>query len=136
MSTSRLARCCLVLASLTPIVSHAQTQTLDILNVYSAMALVDSVHPSIKSKRQDVLSAESARSSARQQMLPILSASRGRGNTDGSKQLTTASLQQPLFAGGRISGGIDKAEAQIRESESLLLQTRRDLMSQIGRAHV
>ena len=107
-----------------------------LLTIYSALSLVDATHPSVTAKRQEVLSAQSTRSAAWQQMLPTLSANRSRGETDQDKSLTTATIKQPLFAGGRISGGIDKADAQIQESESLLTIARRDLMNRTATVYI
>jgi outer membrane protein, adhesin transport system len=117
--------------------SQTQNQSApNVINIFSAMTLVDTTHPLISSKRQELMSSQSGRSAAWQQLLPSISASRTRGNTDPDKQLTTASVQQPLFAGGRIMGGIDKADAQIKESESTLELTRRDLMGRTAAVYI
>jgi outer membrane protein, adhesin transport system len=107
-----------------------------LLNLQSALSLVDATHPAIKSKREELLGAESNRSAARQQLLPTLSATRSRGSTDEDRQLTTASVQQPLFTGGRIFGGIDKADALIDETQAALLLTRRDLMNRTAAVYI
>lgn len=111
---------------------YAQEQ----LDIFSAMRRVDSSHPSVEAKRKELVSAESTRTGAWQQLLPSLSASRSRGNTNRDSQLTTATLQQPLFTGGRIVGGIDQAKALFDESESLLSQTRRDLMNTTATVYI
>ncbi len=114
----------------------ARTEQTKLLTIYSTLSLVDATHPSVTAKRQEVLSAQSTRSAAWQQMLPTLSANRSRGETDPDKSLTTATIKQPLFAGGRISGGIGKADAQIQESESLLTIARRDLMNRTATVYI
>lgn len=131
---------------ITPSVAYSQTGVSDlpssqqaqnkVLTIYSALSLVDATHPSVTAKRQEVLSAQSSRSAAWQQMLPSLSANRSRGETDEDRHLTTATIKQPIFSGGRIFGGIDKADAQIQETESQLSIARRDLMNRTAAVYV
>jgi outer membrane protein, adhesin transport system len=106
------------------------------LDIFATMSRVDSTHPSVEARRKALTAAESNRTGAWQQMLPSLSASRSRGNTDEKSQLTTATLQQPLFTGGRIVGGIDQANALLDESQAGLTQVRRDLMSRTAGVYI
>ncbi len=100
----------------------------DTFDLAAVISEVDSKHPLINAKRQEMQAAESAFSSAKQQRLPSLSVVSNRSNAENSKTYSTTRLQQPLFAGGRIVAGIELAEARIRESEAALALTRRDLM--------
>jgi adhesin transport system outer membrane protein len=106
------------------------------LNLLAAVEQVDATHPLIKSKRQELAATESGKSAAWQQMLPSLSASRTRGNTGSNSQINTISVQQPLFAGGRITGGMDRAEAFYEEALAGLELTRRDLASRSAAVYI
>jgi outer membrane protein, adhesin transport system len=99
------------------------------LDLYSAIQEVDAKHPQILAKRQQLIAAESGLSAAKQQLFPTLSVSSNRSSSENAKTYAVTRLQQPLFAGGRITAGIDRAEAQIKEAQALLGLTRRDLLS-------
>ena len=73
----------------------------------------------LKSLGFDINSAEAGR-------YPSLSV-QGQTMSDDQTQLI-ARLQQPLWAGGRIDGGINLAEIKLRAAQASLLQIRRQLM--------
>lgn len=95
---------------------------------------VDRKHPLIQAKKAELSAAESSLSAARQQRLPSLSIITNRSSLEGSKTYATTRLQQPLYAGGRITAGIDQAQARIDEAQAVLGLTRKDLMSRTAAA--
>jgi outer membrane protein, adhesin transport system len=52
-----------------------------------------------------------------------------RSSTEGAKTYATARLQQPLYAGGRITAGIERAQAQIDDANAQLDLVRKDLLA-------
>jgi outer membrane protein, adhesin transport system len=104
------------------------------LDLISAIQEVDGKHPQIQAKRQEAAAAESGLSAAKQQRLPSFAVITNRSSAQDSKTYATTRLQQPLFAGGRITAGIDQAQARIEESEATLGLTRRDLMTRTALA--
>lgn len=122
MNVSRVAGTVVFATALAPLPAFS-------LDLFSAIQEVDAKHPQIVAKRQELVAAESGLSVAKQQRLPTLSVISNRSSSENAKTYAVTRLQQPLFAGGRITAGIDRAEAQIEQSQALLGLTRRDLMS-------
>lgn len=112
------------------------TEAKDTLDIFATILRVDATHPSVVAKRTEVLAAESNRSTAWQQLLPSLSASRSQSNTVNNGQITTARLQQPLFAGGKITGGLDQADAGLDEARAVLIKMRRDLTNRTATVYI
>ena len=91
-------------------------------------------HPSTQSQRALVASAEAGLDSARWQFYPTPSVSLENASasaTDplyqGDKQVATFRLQQPLYTGGRLSAGADKAQANLDQSQATQDDTRQQL---------
>lgn len=122
MKFHRVAGGLVVAAALAPLPAFA-------LDLYSAIQEVDAKHPQIKAKREELNATESGLSAAKQQRLPTLSVSSNRSSSENAKTYAVTRLQQPLFAGGRITAGIERSEAQIQDAQASLGLTRRDLMS-------
>jgi len=99
------------------------------LDLITAIREVDKKHPLILAKQQEAAAAESGLSFAQQQRLPSLAVTTNRSSQTNSKTYATTRLQQPLYAGGRITAGIEQAEARISESQAMLSLARRDLMA-------
>ena len=99
------------------------------LELIDAFREVEASHPSIIAKREELRAAERLLSAARQQRMPTLSVQTSRPNTVNAASLNVARLQQPLYAGGRIDAGIERAEAQLDEVRSGLEATTRDLLN-------
>lgn len=90
-------------------------------------------HPSVIAREAAGRSAEAGVDGARWQFFPTpsLVISRAASTSDatyrGDNQVVTAGLQQPLWAGGRIASGMDKAEAERDVSFADLGAIRRQL---------
>ncbi|RFO96298.1 hypothetical protein DIC66_13375 [Rhodoferax lacus] len=119
--------------------------TLLVLNVWSPCIaqslpeLIDSIlisHPSVRSQRALGESAKEAVQGAEWQFYPTPSigfeqvdASRLDPNypSFGDKNVTTLRLQQPLWTGGRLTAGLDRAKAAVVASQATLDSVRQDL---------
>jgi adhesin transport system outer membrane protein len=91
-----------------------------------ALGLATSKHPSVTAKLEELKSLGYDISSAEAGRYPSLSLQAQAMNNDQSQ--VVAKLQQPLWAGGRIDGGIKLAEMKLRGAQASLLQIRRQLM--------
>ncbi len=101
--------------------------------------LIDGVlasHPSLRAQRALGASAQQALEAARWQFYPTPSIGFEQvdaGNSDpsyapnGDKNVTTLRLQQPLWTGGRLSAGLDKAGAGVLAGEASQDSVRHDL---------
>ena len=102
-------------------------------------ALIDGVlgsHPSLRSQVAQGNAAKQAVEGAQWQFYPTPSVgfeqvSAGAGDpsypNNGDKNVTTLRLQQPLWTGGRLTAGLDKAEAGVLASQAALQSTRQEL---------
>lgn len=125
-SRSRRIKYGLVIA-LFPLV--AQAQVLEQL-ITSALAS----HPSAQAQRALTASAQASVDSARWQFYPtpsvaIESAHASASDTayQGDGVVSTLRLQQPLWSGGRLTAGMNKAEAGVIASQASLEETRQQL---------
>ena len=101
----------LMLVVLCPLTSAGQ-----VLERLMALALAS--HPSAQSQRAQLQSAQSGLDSARWQFYPTPSIAVEQAHTAstdpsyrGDNRVATLRLQQPLYTGGRLSAGMDKAKA-------------------------
>ena len=106
---------------------HAQ-----VLEQLIASALAS--HPSAQGQRALVQSAEAGVDSARWQFYPTPSVSVETANASaadrlyqGDNRVSTLRLQQPLWTGGRLTAGMDKAAAGLVVSQALLEEVRLQL---------
>jgi adhesin transport system outer membrane protein len=118
---------CLCLTAWLPLSADAQ-----VLEQLIASALAS--HPSAQGQRALVQSAEAGVDSARWQFYPTPSVSVETANASaadrvyqGDKRVATARLQQPLWTGGRLMAGIDKAAAGLVVSQASLEEVRLQL---------
>lgn len=93
-----------------------------------ALRLAVTQHPSVKSKLSDLRALGYDIESAQARRFPTFSI-QGSTNSDEQSQVI-ARLQQPLWVGGRIDGGIKLTEAKHNSSIASLLQLRRQLIEQ------
>lgn len=93
-----------------------------------SLRLTVNQHPSVKSKLSDLRSQGYDIESAEARRFPTFSI-QGSTNNDEQSQVI-ARLQQPLWVGGRITGGIKLTEARLSSATASLLQLRRQLMEQ------
>jgi len=92
----------------------------------TALKLATSKHPSVTAKLEELKSLGYDINSAEAGRYPSLSVQAQTMSNDQSQ--VVARLQQPLWAGGRIDGGIDLAEMKLRAAQATFLQVRRQLM--------
>jgi len=111
-------------------------QAAEKITLEQALSRVGQEHPTMKAQKSQIQASENGLSAARQQYLPSLSASRTRGQTSDSKQLTTITVQQPLYAGGRISSGVDRSIASVEEARARLGGIWRELMQKTAAAYI
>ena len=115
----------------------APAQTLEYL-IQAALA----THPSTQSQLALVASAVAGLESARWQFFPtpsLLIENATASATDplyqGDKQVATLRLQQPLYTGGRLSAGADKAQASLNQSKATQDDTRQQLALRVVQAY-
>ncbi len=132
-----LARVCLCVAVLFAGSLPAHAQRLEQL-IHSALAS----HPSAQGQRALVESAEAGVDSARWQFYPTPSVSIETAQasaTDrlyqGENRVSTARLQQPLWTGGRLTAGMDKAAAGLVVSQASLEEVRLQLGLRVVQAY-
>ena len=132
-----LARVCLCVAVLFAGSLPAHAQRLEQL-IHSALAS----HPSAQGQRALVESAEAGVDSARWQFYPTPSVSIETAQasaTDrlyqGENRVSTARLQHPLWTGGRLTAGMDKAAAGLVVSQASLEEVRLQLGLRVVQAY-
>ena len=130
-----LALCCALLPTL------AQTQTPTSLP--QLLSAVLATHPAVQGQRAQLQSAQAGVDSARWQYYPTPSvsletaaASAADRLYQGDRLVTTLRLQQPLWSGGRLSAGTDKAEATLAATQATLEDTRLQLGLRVLQAYV
>lgn len=128
-----LALC--LFSALVPAVAAAQV--LEQL-IFSALAS----HPSVQSRRAMVDSAQAEVGGARWQFFPTASVSveaASASQTDrlyqGDNRVSTLRLQQPLWTGGRLTAGMEKAEASLLVSEHTFEEVRQQLAVRVVQAY-
>jgi len=107
-------------------------------------------HPSVSAEEYRVASGEADMKTARWQYYPTLalqfntgdrsSAFSERSFSDSFEDLddnntTTVSLEQPLWTGGRLRGGLDRANAAFRDASGGLEQSRQNVALEIVQAY-
>ena len=104
--------------------SYAQT-------IENLIASALATHPSTQGQRALVQSAEAGVDSARWQFYPTPSVSMETASAStsdrlyqGDNRVSTLRLQQPLWTGGRLTAGVDKAEAGLNVSQAALEEVR------------
>ena len=115
----------------------AQAQVLEQL-IASALAS----HPSAQGQRALVESSQAGVDSARWQFYPTPSVSVEAANASaadpayqGDKLVSTVRLQQPLWTGGRLTAGMDRAEAGLVFSQASLEEVRLQLGLRVLQAY-
>lgn len=99
-------------------------------------------HPSSVGQRALVASAEAGLESAKWQFFPTPSATVESAGTSGSDpsyrgdpQVATFRLQQPLWTGGRLTAGLDKAQAGVSVSQAAYQEVRQQLALKVLQAY-
>ena len=125
------------LCALLPPSAQAQAQVLGQL-IASALAS----HPAAQGQRALVESSQAGVDSARWQFYPTPSVSVEAANASaadpayqGDKLVSTVRLQQPLWTGGRLTAGMDRAEAGLVSSQASLEEVRLQLGLRVLQAY-
>ena len=99
-------------------------------------------HPTAQGQRALVQAAQSGVDSARWQFYPTPSVSVEAAQASafdsqyrGDSRVSILRLQQPLWAGGRLSGGLDKAQASLLASQATLDEARLQLGLRVVQAY-
>ena len=99
-------------------------------------------HPATQSQRALVASAAAGVDSARWQFYPTPSVSLENATTrgadplyQGDNRVATLRLQQPLYTGGRLTAGADKAQASLDQSQAALEESRLQLSLRVVQAY-
>lgn len=92
----------------------------------TALRLATSRHPSVTAKLEELKSLGYDINSAEAGRYPSLSVQAQTMSNDQSQVI--ARVQQPLWAGGRIDGGINLAEMKLRAAQATFSQVRRQLL--------
>lgn len=95
----------------------------------SLLGHLSATHPALLYKKTMVESMQAKREAASQQRLPVASVTATSPSSQGSERLTTYRVQQPLYAGGRITANIDLASAELEDARLQLLLDQRQLLS-------
>ena len=98
-----------------------------------ALRLAAKAHPSIRSQAAEVKALGTDLESAEYQRYPALSL-QAQTMTHNQNQVM-AVVQQPLWAGGRIDGGIEQAEVGVRIGKVALLDVRRRILEDTAAAY-
>lgn len=99
-------------------------------------ALMD--HPAVKARRSEMAAAQFDLDGAKWARFPSLTvtaqADQDRNAPNVAVDQRVARLEQPIWAGGRISSGVDRANAQVGQADASLLATQQELLQQTGGA--
>lgn len=103
------------------------------LELKQLISLTIATHPSVYSEEFNVKSGEADVDSAEWQFYPTPNIELRTGDSEDPSTVdvdgvaAVVSLEQPLWTGGRLSGGLDRAEAIVGARQLELAQTQRDL---------
>lgn len=99
-------------------VANAQSESLRSL-LQSAMA----THPDVLAKRNEAQAAASELSGSKWGRFPGFSIQATNENSNQFSSVKTATLEQPIWTGGRISSAIDRADANLAVSQAAIVET-------------
>ena len=92
------------------------------------------VHPSLRAQRALGAASQEGVKAARWQFFPTLSVNMEQAHTSaqdalyaGGNRVTTLRLQQPIWTGGRLTSGLDRAQAGVLAADAGLAVARQDL---------
>jgi adhesin transport system outer membrane protein len=137
-----LSLSCTLCCALLPTLSHAQTPIQSQTSLPQLLIAVLATHPAVQGQRAQLQGAQAGVDSARWQYYPTPSvsvetaaASAADRLYQGDRLVTTLRLQQPLWSGGRLSAGTDKAEATLAATQATLEDTRLQLGLRVLQAY-
>jgi adhesin transport system outer membrane protein len=92
--------------------SVKESYALDALNIQDAMRLAVTTHPAVVGKNNELIAASYNLEGAKWQRYPALSAQTASPTLSRQGVITTMTIDQPLWTGGRISSNINAASAR------------------------
>ena len=111
---------------------NGETVKAETLTIERAAALAVEHHPFIQSRVAEKSAADSDLTSANNQFLPSVSVSALRGNSGASQR--SATISQPLWTGGRLSGQQARAKANVTAADVGVEEAQQSILSEtVGR---
>jgi adhesin transport system outer membrane protein len=104
-------------------VANAQSESLRSL-LQNAM----STHPDVLAKRNEERAAASELSGSKWGRFPGFSVQATSENSNQFSSTRTATLEQPIWTGGRITSAIDRADANLAVSQAAVLETQQSVL--------
>lgn len=122
--------------------AFAQTDVNPRLDLQALIALATTTHPAIQAQQSLVGAAQEGVTSARWQYFPTPSVSVQNAASDGKdlsytgdKTVTILGLNQPLWTGGRIEAGIQRAQANSQSAAASLAESQQQLALRVVQAY-
>lgn len=117
---SRLLRQCLAPIFLLTFLNGANAQSESLRSLLQSAMVT---HPDVLAKRNEAQAAASELSGSKWARFPGFSIQATNENSNQFSSVKTATLEQPIWAGGRISSAIDRAEANLAVSQAAVVET-------------
>ncbi|HSG63215.1 MAG TPA: TolC family protein, partial [Pseudomonadales bacterium] len=123
MHTQQLRLFIFLLLANTILPSHAEELTLE-----KAASLAVSYHPFIQSRIAEQSAANSELTAANNQFLPSFSVSALRGDSGAAQR--SATISQPLWTGGRLTGLKARAKANVDAAKEGIIEAEQSILSE------
>ena len=114
--------------------SLKESYALDTLNIQDAMRLAVTTHPAVLGKNNELLAASYSLEGAKWQRYPALSAQTASPTISRQGVITTMTIDQPLWTGGRISSNINAATARALAAQYDLEDTQQTILIKVTNA--
>ena len=114
--------------------SLKESYALDTLNIQDAMRLAVTTHPAVLGKNNELLAASYSLEGAKWQRYPALSAQTASPTLSRQGVITTMTIDQPLWTGGRISSNINAATARALAVQYDLEDTQQTILIKVTNA--
>jgi len=114
--------------------SVKESYALDALNIQDAMRLAVTTHPAVVGKNNELIAASYNLEGAKWQRYPALSAQTASPTLNGQGVITTMTIDQPLWTGGRISSNINAASARALAVQYDLEDTQQTILFKVTNA--
>lgn len=103
------------------------------LSIEQAFRLAVESHPSVMARRSERDAADQTLEGAKWGRFPTVSVQNGLDQQ--GDRVTTARIEQPLWAGGLISGRIDAGAASLKKSQASLIEAEQDMLARVADAY-
>ncbi len=114
--------------------THKTTESKDFGILYLISSALEH-NPSVKARRYDRLGAQSEQDAARWQYFPTPTTSYQSSDKAAApgtdSRITTVGLKQPLWTNGRLSAGLESAQAKQKLADAALKETERDVALEV-----